>query len=489
MPFTSGTAETPTVLLNALNTHLVANSWTKLRGETDMSTDSPVTTRYWRVLIVETQGTTSDFRSFSRIELKTTPSGANVATNPANWSTSASFGTGDDISELIDGSTATVATSIDINDDNFWLKYDFGSGTIVREVLLACSAITNNAPQDFYIQWSNDDVTWTTMRRVFGEVWTTSEVKVFTFADTYRDAQHYATDNPRRSGASEDVTGGDQESEDVWMWQGPGYDAARRVYFGMRSYYNLATLSSWIEMTAFTGYSAAVLGVGTGQEGASLSTVKHVLNVNPVEYWIYSNSLRVILITKSGINNYHSTYIGFLAAFALPDEYPFPLLISSTQESFANEGTINSAISSMVDPGVGARVRLWDNTWKQVEGRNLSDEDDLYRQSPSAWTWPYSPGSTAGGSWPGNVTGSSAGGGVHWMDQVVSTEQGELPLIPVVVMEFEFGNLGAMDGVYAVPSGGELAPQQVITIAAQDYRIFPNIHRRGGNDFFAVRED
>jgi len=494
MPFTSGVASTPSELLNALNTHLVANGWTKLRGETDMNVASPKSARYWRVL---TWNSINWVRGVRILEMRTTAGGANQATVGANFT----------VSSVNEGSPTTLPTggsnvrSATIYDTPWSLAYDFGAPTIIRELSIQGDSTSGNSPSDFCLQWSNDNITWTTMQEFTGLTWTASETKTFTVTDGYVHGQHVSSTQPRRSGSQEKfdlnvlLTTSDFRamSNDYWIWQGPGYDADRRVYVHARGQCKENSSAHYIEFDFSIGYDSLIKAWNT-QEGHTGRAMCHMMDSAEISYWIYSNSKRIILITRSGAQDYTSTYIGFMSAFGLPDDYPFPLLLSTT---IANVDaytpvTVNAVISSCADPGVGACiVRLWDGTFKYPENRPSSSASNLYSAVPTnAWVWPYHMGTTARPTWPYGI-GSDWNDYVanHFFDYVQATEQGELPMFPCIVMCDPYGNIGAMDGIFAIPSGGLLTPTQVITIGGQNYRVFPNRTRREPIAWFCVRED
>lgn len=95
----------------------------------------------------------------------------------------------------------------------------------------------------------------------------------------------------------------------------------------------------------------------------------------------------------------------------------------------------------------------------------------------------------SGEDWPFSPTGDDGNNGNHWLDHVVAGPNDELPLITATVVDYSYGVVGALDGCFAIPGSNVLAPEQVITIAAQDYRLFPNRDRRQGHHWMAIRED
>jgi len=485
MPNASGTANTPSELLAAINTLVTANGWTKLRGETDMNCVSPKAARYWRLLWIENTNTINDFRALNSISFRTTLGGASIA---GTWTARS----------VVTGAPPGAFRSADIDDEIYWVKLDAGSPTIVREaVIQASSAATSEAPADFMIQWSNDDLTWTTMFRTNGLTWTSLESKTFQFDDTYLDPSHTSGTQARRIGFDvrtdfASVYGFSSPyadwSDDRFIWQAPGYDANRRVYIEARGHSNLVDSSNHIQFSVSPEYSGAIPGF-SDQVGAPGFDVLLMFDINPVDYWIYMNSTRLIVVVKSGADDYTSAYVGFLGAFADPDNYPHPLFMSATTDTFTTFNTTDNELSSMCDPGnLAATVRLWDNTWNYVINRDSNGLTNLYRNTPNFYVWPYHVGGAARGNWPFQFVGNYVDFDNHWLNQQDATAQGDYPLYPAIVISRDYGNLGALQGVYVIP-GSVVVPEQVVTINAVNYRAFPNRTRRAGCNWFLVRED
>lgn len=503
MAFTTGTFQGSTDLLVKLNTFLTANGWTKLLGETDIVPASPKSARYWRILVLETDSTSYDFRELLEAELRTTSGGANVATNSANWSFSNDGAGGGD---LVPGGSGVLSS--DIDDNWWWATYDFGAGTIVRELTLKIgpnAADISAAPANFLVQWSNDNQTWMTMIDYSGLSWVANETKTFTW-DTgsgYTDAFHPSATVGRRTGWLRDAFEGstrgiDSEGGDnYWTWQGPGYDANRRVYVSAISFSNDAGGTDAIQFDAAIDNSLVVdrSHYMDNQDGSCLGALgqSSVLLVNATSgtYWFYCNSSRFVVVAKSGVDDYTSAYCGFLAAFAQPDDYPFPLYIGATTENRTDTmSATNADLRDFADPGqTAAYVRLFDNTWQQVQNHN----GDLGRINdptvfPSYYVWPFHSGSSGRNAWPDNTIGDYVDWDAHWLDRIEPTDQGDLPLIPAIVVSKEHGNLGALDGVFCVPQGAVLSPEQLLTISATNYRVFRVRDKSGGMVYWAVLE-
>lgn len=491
MPFTTGTAISPSDLMNQINTFITANGWIKLRGETDQVPASPKAARYWRVLMTEQRTTTDDFYEVEDLEFRGTVGGANIATVGANWSASSENG-GNVAANVLPGTS--IWQSQDVNDPGIaWLQYDFGSPQIVREVLMKCNE-NFRGPTRFHIQWSHDARTWCTMWEHLEttDLWPADNTtQIFTFDDGYVEDQHASPTIKRTTGSMSQADGDNPREDDWFIWQGPGYDAARRVYIGMRSGYTLSTNSHYLTCRGFTGFIGNAINLND-EEGADISvSPKLIFDSGTVNYWLYVNSLRIIVVVQSGAADYTSAYLGFGAAFAQPDDWAFPLYIGATSDGFNAAGDTNNDQSSFCDPGINAaRVRRWDNTWQSINNRASSSVDNLIQQGSGHNIHPFSFGAGTGdGNFPYAQMGDNDSGGSHFLDSIDPSEQGDLPIFSCILQSLTYGNLMALSGVFAIPSGGLLSPEQVLNIGGQDYRVFPNRTRRQGNNFYLIRED
>lgn len=497
----TGTYYGATDLLQKLNTFVTANSWTKLHGETDIVPASPKSARYWRLLVLDPENAGADYREIRKLEWRTTSGGANVATTEANYS----FSNLNGVSDLVTGTAPTI--SADIDDNWWWVQYDFGSNTIIREIVMTADT-DDYAPSNFLIQWSHDARTWMTMYAVENQAWVDGQVETYTFDTAYTDPYHYSSTIGRRGGwlifQDEGSTRGlDSEGcSNYWSWQGPGYDADRRVNV------HAVTFSDQVSGTDKIVFDASVATNVIGdvttylpdQEGSRAAIVDFSTGATPTlllssgsgTYWFYLSSSRVFIVVKSGVDDYSSAYVGFMSSFATPDDYPFPLYVGGTCSS--RTGTLSDTAASFrdaVDPGSNAAFyRSWDNSWVQVANHfTLAGSVNDPRDIPEAWTWPFHGGHSGRGVWPDNTVGDYVDYDSHFLDRIEATTQGDLPLFPVIIMDRTYGNVGALDGIFCIPQGGVVSPEQVITISAVNYRVFRVRDKSGGMVYWAVRED
>lgn len=497
MAFATGTFQTPAQLLNAINTLLTGNGWTRLRGNTNMNVASPKAARYWRVTMYGRNG--GSVYGLNRIQLRGTPGGASLLTDPARVTMSAL--TSGTVTNVISGGNFTWTSGTN-NYFSWTMTYDFGAPTTIRECVITATTTVNSTPKNYTVEYSSDGLTWDVMYTARDLSLASGATQTFTFDDAYVDSIHPASNAPFRAGRREDENSvnfgsnarGNEVCEDVWTWQGPGYDADRRVFVSMRGHALLSYGGANIEAITHIAFDPNILSF-FGQVGSMSGSKSLFMGTGEKAYWIYANSHRVVAVVRTGSGDYTSLYAGFMGSFTQPEYYPFPLAVVGTTDNWEHTATIaaNNRYSSIVDPGTGMlSYRRWDGTFVEHGNRQSSSTDGIQSSSTGerCWVWPTSHGcAQTNGSWQSNGgAGGNNLGNQRLVDFIVATEQAELPLIPAIVTDAQYGNIGVLSDVFVVPSGGILVPNQVINIGGDDYRVFPNRERRNGGDFFAIRE-
>lgn len=172
----SATVPNPTHTFSTAGTWTVTLTVTDNGGATDQHSQTvevtapAVSARYWRMNMTANNG--GAYSSLAELGFRATPGGATIT------------GGGSPIGGWTepwkafdkDGSTFTY-TQGGVRS----LGYDFGSPVSIAEaVLVSRSAFPEDHPRDFFIQYSSDNVTWTTALSVTGETnWGPSEARVY----------------------------------------------------------------------------------------------------------------------------------------------------------------------------------------------------------------------------------------------------------------------------------------------------------------------
>lgn len=312
--------------------------------------------------------------------------------------------------------------------------------------------------------------------------------------DGYVSAVHVSGTVARRGGLANDtdVTVPTELSNDIWVLQGPGYDASRRVYIYMTPRYDLSVTTEWIQCNASIDFDSTLNDWYTSQKGI-LSRLDRpnyfMMSTEQVTYWIYSNSTRVIVIVKNGTNDYTSLYLGFMKSFTLPDNYQFPLYIGTQGIDLVSMATSSSGYRSFQDPSAGCSYRDWNGNWRVTRNHDTTNGaiDNPFYLSEN-WVWPNGIGYSGRGTFPRQTVGDHADFDSHYLDRIDPITSGDLPLIPCMVMNNQYGAIGSLDGVFAIPKGAVLSPEQTLTIGSDTYRVFQNRAKTAGNHYFAILE-
>lgn len=159
--------------------------------------------RYWRVFIATNNGE-ANYTSVNRVEMYSSALDGGgridrcVGGTPI-FSTQGGFSGGEPASGAFDDSNATVWVTAGpaANRLNCWIGYDFGSPIeIDRFALQARGTSLTQTPKGMSLQWSDDNVTWTTLFTTADQTgWAVNEQRLFvapSYAPTYTGSPHGA---------------------------------------------------------------------------------------------------------------------------------------------------------------------------------------------------------------------------------------------------------------------------------------------------------
>lgn len=148
--------------------------------------------RYWRILITATDSS-AVYAGFTEIEMRGSIGGANLLTvqttgGAASSSTNINSSNAEWRATDLSNTSGWLAAN-DPSPNHAWWKYDFGNAlhigsptADVRQVLIRGSHnVPGASPEDFQLQWSDDNTTWTTVMTVTGQTgWTgASDARTF----------------------------------------------------------------------------------------------------------------------------------------------------------------------------------------------------------------------------------------------------------------------------------------------------------------------
>lgn len=286
--------------------------------------------------------------------------------------------------------------------------------------------------------------------------------------------------------------------------RGPGAGAGKQVFVSVKTFADsLNSIYCW-ELRGAVDYNAAFAwGAQLGQ-----SPQQCYLNLwqNSITYWFYVNDRRFVVVAKCS-TNYMSAHGGFILPWGTPAQYPFPLYIVGDfyeqqpysynyagRRMFTDPGnyTSNPASTAYAGGYMRSATGIWYPTGNHGRSSNTNYPTG-YGKGQRALSWPYHCGTGGNNSlnqqyyplaWVG---GKGAADSAYAFESLVPTQQNERCLLPVMIMPGDQAPLGVLDGVYCVGGSG-LATEQVITIGARTFKVFQNINRNSGDDFFCVEQ-
>ena len=231
--------------------------------------------------------------------------------------------------------------------------------------------------------------------------------------------------------------------------KGAGYSGTEEIFVGFRTYHDVAADYYNLLAAGFTGYVAG--NTFDTQPGSRLSGVP--AHNQRIDYWLTVNPQRIALAMKVGTPVYESAYVGKMLPYALPSQYPYPVVCAGMLTS-ASATRFSDTTHSMGYKGDRAAmgVRFNSGSWVQMH------------------TWPWQNSMLAGGS-----------------SQMRPTD-GRYPLCPVVLNDNTSNVYGELDGIYFV-SGFDNTVESTFTIGANTYVVIQDVARTGFFDYYAMRLD
>jgi hypothetical protein len=120
--------------------------------------------RYWRIYITESRSTGTYFAQIAEIQFRATNGGADQTGSGTAYASSSYVGF--PASNAFDDVGTTSWLSDNAAALPQWIAYDFGSDVDVAEILIKAadnSTRATRAPKKFYVEYSDDNSTWTTV--------------------------------------------------------------------------------------------------------------------------------------------------------------------------------------------------------------------------------------------------------------------------------------------------------------------------------------
>jgi len=144
--------------------------------------------RYWRINITASTGGAGI--GINEMEYRTAAGGADVTGSGTATASNTNFGYNP--AWAFDNSPIGGWR---MNEGSHWLKYDFGAGNDkdIVEVAVTCSFLYTEAPKNFTIQWSDDNLAWTTLMTLTNIInWQPGQRRLFNSSGETADPGHAA---------------------------------------------------------------------------------------------------------------------------------------------------------------------------------------------------------------------------------------------------------------------------------------------------------
>lgn len=264
---------------------------------------------------------------------------------------------------------------------------------------------------------------------------------------------------------------------------GPGIVGGQKPNISIQSQANSGTNAyAW----KVCGHQTYVSGRPYGQQPNNSPIHYFLLWPNEMTYWFYVNDRRFVVVAKIGVY-YMSMYAGFFLPYALPEEYPYPYYVGATSSGLYVYNLPDAGLRTFCDPGPGGASYMARQTlgWQSIQNANFaSNAVDSYSGAGNegAVTWPYRNLQVE------NDVNASREIAWSFFRLMRPLANGSMPMYQVHVLDAANETLaGVLDGVYAT-GGFNRVPEQIVTVGAQDYRLFINVNRNTPKHYFAMEE-
>jgi len=285
-----------------------------------------------------------------------------------------------------------------------------------------------------------------------------------------------------------EYTEGDSDTAELYL-RGKGLSDSDSIYVTLEKFLEGADSFNW----GFSGATGFVQGLDMSlQPGATPEKVYIHLHNTALSYWFFANGRRFMIVVKVNGVIYQSCYCGFVDAFDLPTEYPYPLMINASSPTRTQRFSwIGSNDHSSMDRGGNATSDATANAfiiessggWERIRSYTSTGAVNNYMSATSTAesnkiaVWPFLEQQT---TTSGPETFLPAPGNEYVLRRLIVLSNRSSNGDKVVH--------GSYDGVYQVSGSGNSA-ESIITINGETYIVFSNVFRTDIGDFFAVKQE
>ena len=271
---------------------------------------------------------------------------------------------------------------------------------------------------------------------------------------------------------------------------GPGTSGADEIYTGINTVYSAGDdYYNW-RVAAMTGFTDVAMQY---QAGLTQGRLPRLLLWNQkIPYWFSANGRRFIVVAKIS-TVYQCLYLGFALPYGLPTQFPYPLIVGGSacpDTTVANNRYSSTAYDhrSFPSPYANAVAVCTGTTFDQQ-----TDYATLKVLQGTSWIKICSKyGSSIQNTnvvWPFSSSAYNQYQPHQFSNLLRENIDASYPVFPTVVI---IGNpakhiMGELQGVFAVPGFGAIAPEDTFAINGDTYIAFPTVPNPARDEFWALK--
>lgn len=253
------------------------------------------------------------------------------------------------------------------------------------------------------------------------------------------------------------------------------------IYVGILGYAIPLTDTYGFWLDGYTGFQSGVSWAM--QQGAIPNVAPNYLPTvalwnAPIDYWLCVNKRRIVCVVKIS-TLYFAFYLGYILPFASVNQFPYPLCVGGCNINGQRYDLTGDSQSVFVIPYQAGNLRLRDQSgvWQALGSATTGQSQHINRKGTFPYSEYFSNGTYYG--WRNAKKVPNTGGDIFNIQ-------------PVLLFESSGGNnskgniYGQFDGIYHI-GGLNNGAENDLTIASENYKVFPNIYRTTPQDFFALK--
>lgn len=225
---------------------------------------------------------------------------------------------------------------------NAYITLTLGSAAEV-DTLVLTSANALQMPTKFKLQYSDDGSSWgDAVDQTVALIWSSNETKTFTSTNTSPHLywRLVFVESPaifapsavimKRSGSVSVSNSGE-----LYL-KGPGLAAADEIFVNFRSWRSGGAPDEYvIQVNGATGFDT---NLGFFEQPNTLGAIHDLPLIavwdQPMTYWFSANGRAIMGVVKV-TTTYQNFYAGFMLPYCLPSQYPYPMVIAASHNSYS----------------------------------------------------------------------------------------------------------------------------------------------------------